>query len=152
MFGSAWLHVDTVRAREEDLSCVSCLLSDGHPAPLPACPPLPTSLALDLAEGRGLGRRHHAETSGFGHLDSCTCILAKDARVGRVSTGSPFSDGLLPLAFLTLTLAPVWDGESAPPRPLPSTAAQPESLPGCSVAPPGQASWSTLPGFLYTIV
>lgn len=28
-------------------------------------------------------------------------------------------------------------------------AAQPESLPGCSVAPPGQAPWSTLPGFLY---
>lgn len=120
--------------------------------PLPACPPLPTSLALDLAEGRGPGRRHHAETSGLGRLDSCTCILAKDARVGRVLTRKPFNDGFLPLAFLSLTLVPVWGGESAPPRPLPSMAAQPESLPGCSVAPPGQAPWSTLPGFLYTIV
>lgn len=56
---------------------------------LPACTLLPTSLALDLMEGRGPGRRHCAETSGLGRLDSCTCILAKDARVGRVSTRKP---------------------------------------------------------------
>lgn len=93
----------------------------------PASLPSPAHiLGLRPRGGQRPRRRHHAETSGFGYLDSCTCILAKDARVGRVSTGSPFSDGLLPLAFLTLTLAPVWDGESAPPRPLPSMAAQPE--------------------------
>lgn len=63
--------------------------------------------------------------------------------------GSPCVDGLLPPPFLTLTLAPVWDGESAPPRPPPSMAAQPEKRPGCSVAPPGQAPWSTLSAFLY---
>lgn len=61
----------------------------------------------------------------------------------------PCVDGLPPPLFLTLTLAPVWNGESAPPRPLPSMAAQPERRPGCSVAPPGQALWSTLSGFLY---
>jgi hypothetical protein len=56
---------------------------------LPACPPLPTSLALDLMEGRGPGMRHHAETSGLGQLDSCTCRLAKDAGAGRVSARKP---------------------------------------------------------------
>lgn len=56
---------------------------------VPACPPLPTSLALDLLEGRGPGRRHHTETSGLGRLDSCTCIFAKDARVGGVSRRKP---------------------------------------------------------------
>lgn len=88
---------------------------------------------------------------GLGIWTPVPAYLPKTPGWAGCQQGSPFNDGLLPLAFLTLTLAPVWDGESAPPRPLPSMAAQPESLPGCSVAPPGQASWSTLPGFLYTI-
>lgn len=86
---------------------------------------------------------------GLGTWIPAPADLPKTPGRAGCQQGSPFNDGFLPLAFLTLTLVPVWSGESAPQRPLPSTAAQPESLPGCSVAPPGQAPWSTLSGFLY---
>lgn len=86
---------------------------------------------------------------GLGNWIPAPADLPKMPGRAGCQRGSPFNDGCLPLAFLTLTLVPMWGGESAPWRPLPSMAAQPESLPGCSVAPPGQAPWSTLPGFLY---
>lgn len=86
---------------------------------------------------------------GLGAWISAPAYLPKTPGWAGYQGGSLCIDGLLPLPFLTLTLVPVWDGESAPPRPLPSMAAQPERWPECSVAPLGQAPWSTLPGFLY---
>lgn len=85
---------------------------------------------------------------GLGAWIPAPAYLPKTPGWAGCQRGSP-TNVLLPLAFLTLTLVPVWGGESAPGRPPPSMAAQPESLPGCSMAPPGQAPWSTLPGFLY---
>lgn len=89
---------------------------------------------------------------GLGAWTPAPAYLPKTPGWAGWPRGRPSRGGRLPLAFRILTLVPVWGGDSGPQRPLPSMAAQPESLPGCSAAAPGQAPWSTLPGFLYCSV
>lgn len=53
---------------------------------------------------------------GLGTWTPAPAYLPKTPGWAGCQQGSPFNDGFLPLAFLTLTLVPVWDGESLPHR------------------------------------
>lgn len=57
---------------------------------------------------------------GLGAWIPAPAYLPKTPGWAGCQGGSPGIDGFLPLPFLTLTLVPVWGGESASPRPLPS--------------------------------
>lgn len=103
-------HLDTVRAREEELSFVSPAVT--CPTSQPTLPCLPTSTS-DLVKGESTAGRQHAETAGHRRLDFCICIFAKDTRVGGALRKKPHISGLLPLPFLTLTFVPMWGGETA---------------------------------------
>lgn len=86
---------------------------------------------------------------GLGIWITAPAYLPKTPGWAGCQGRSFLNEGFLPLPFFTLALVPVWGGKSTLPRPLLSVAAQPESRPGCSMAPPGQAPWSILPRFLY---